>query len=233
MRALPRPGAPARPGTPASCRLPLVSALRVALGAGWVAVGAFAERSRADGRQRATAFPGGWLPAFLLVVAVAWLVAPDALAQAPGATGDGFVWRDYEEPTVGPSEPLWQQALWFLLKLGFVIGLAYASLLMYKRMLGTRAPLGFGRIRVLENTRLAGTQSLYMVQVGDQIMLLGSNGAGLLVKLSEWPADQPPPPQDEAVFGRAVNQAAARGDDFDTVIESSLKQAVIPPRDNG
>lgn len=172
--------------------------------------------------------------AVLVLVAAVFLVfAPDAFAQVPGATGDGFVWRDYQEPTAPQPQPLWLQAFWFVVKLGFVLGLAYASLLMYKRMLGTRAPIGFGRIRVLESTRLAGTQSLYMVQVGEQIMLLGSNGAGVLVKLSEWPADQGPPPQDQAVFGRTIARAAERGDDFDTVIESSLKQAVIPPRDNG
>lgn len=169
--------------------------------------------------------------ACLAAIALFLAAAPDALAQVATATGDGFIWRDYQEPAVPPGQPLWLQAFWFLVKLGFVLGLAYGSLLLYKRMLGTRAPLGLGRIRVLENTRLAGTQSLYLVQVGEQILLLGSNGAGLLVKLSEWPADQAPPLQDQAIFTRAVNQAASRGDDFDTVIESSLKQAVIPPRD--
>lgn len=178
----------------------------------------------------------GWIAsagaiACLAAIALFLAATPDALAQVAAATGDGFVWRDYQEPAAPPSQPLWLQAFWFLVKLGFVLGLAYGSLLLYKRMLGTRAPLGLGRIRVLENTRLAGTQSLFLVQVGEQIMLLGSNGAGLLVKLSEWPVDQAPPPQDQAIFTRTVNQAASRGDDFDTVIESSLKQAVIPPRD--
>ncbi len=173
------------------------------------------------------------LLAVTLLAIVLLLVAPDALAQVPGATGDGFVWRDYQEPPAPQPQPLWLQAFWFLVKLGFVLGLAYGSLLLYKRMLGTRAPIGFGRIQVLETTRLAGTQSLYLVQVGEQIMLLGSNGAGVLVKLSEWPAGEAPGPQDQAMFSRTLGKAAGRGDDFDTIIESSLKQAVIPPRDNG
>ncbi|MBM3266371.1 MAG: flagellar biosynthetic protein FliO [Candidatus Sericytochromatia bacterium] len=163
-----------------------------------------------------------------------WLaLAAPALAQA--ATGDGFVWRDYQDPAlaVAPQQPLWLQAFWFLVKLGFVIALIYASLLAYRKLLGQRAPADFGRIRVLETARLAGTQSLYLVQVGDQTLLVGSNGAGLLVKLAEWPADQPPPEAAQVAFGQTVRRAADRPDDFEAVIDSSLRQAVIPPKSEG
>jgi flagellar biogenesis protein FliO len=138
---------------------------------------------------------------------VSLLNAMPSWAQT-AATGDGFVWRDYQEPVVRPDQPLWLQAFWFLVKLGFVVGLIYATLLLYKRMLGQRSPVDFTSIRVLETSRLAGTQSLYKVQVDDKVLLLGSNGAGLLTKLAEWPASE--------IEG-----------DFNTVIESSLRRAVV------
>ncbi len=167
-------------------------------------------------------------------LAIIWLALLSAPALAQTATGDGFVWRDYQDPGLAAAaatpQPLWLQAFWFIVKLAFVCVLVYLSLLAYKRMLGQRAPQDFGRIRVLETARLAGTQSLYLVQVGDQTLLVGSNGAGLMVKLAEWPADQPPPPAAEAAFTRTVAKAAGRSDDFDAVIDSSLRQAVISPK---
>lgn len=197
----------------------------------------------------------GLLAAFLVDITFqAALPVPVALAEALGVRGPGesgpregnvvqaqdrpgasvsddFALPEYRDPGVAApvEQPLWQAALWFLIKLGFVIGLIYGTLFFYKRLLGTRAPLALGRVRVLETTRLAGTQSLFLVQAGEQIMLIGSNGAGLMVKLSEWPADAPPPIQSGMEFTRKVAQAEGRADDFQGIMESSIRQAVIPP----
>lgn len=168
-----------------------------------------------------------------------WICPPAIAATVAGppptavASDDGWIWKDYQDPDteIQPKQPLWLEALGAMLKLAFVIALAYAVLYGYKRLLGIRAAgsLG-GRIRVLESTRLAGTQSLVLVEANERYMLLGSNGAGVLVKLMEWPVTETGPAPEEAAFARALTQAATRGPqaspptDFDDVVESTIRQ---------
>lgn len=145
-----------------------------------------------------------------------------AVAAVGGATGstvtvdaseDAFVWRDYgDEAETSQDVPWWRALGRFLVRFVFVLGLLAATLFGLRRFMAMRAPLGDGRILVLEQTRLAGTQSLCLVQAGANVLLLGTNGAGLLVKLAEWPVDQAPPSVAEAMFRQSVSQAARTGD---------------------
>ena len=150
------------------------------------------------------------------VRAEAAIAAPAAAVSQPTETGtvpeaseDAFVWRDYgEEPEATEDVPWWKALGRFLIRFLFVLGLLVATLFGLRRFMALRAPLGDGRIMVLEQTRLAGTQSLCLVQAGSQVLLLGTNGAGLLVKLAEWPLDQAPPSVAEAMFRQSVGQAS-------------------------
>ena len=175
---------------------------------------------------------------------------PPALAAttASMASGDTWVWKDYQDPDTlaEPKTPLWEAAIGVFFKLAFVIALIYAVLYGYKRLLGIRTAgvLG-GRIRVVESTRLAGTQSLLLVEANGRYLLLGSNGAGVLIKLMDWPVEQTAPAPEDAAFAHTLAQATrtdARGgmvanlpparppavhrDDFDGVVESSIRQAL-------
>lgn len=129
------------------------------------------------------------------------------------ASEDAFVWRDYgDEAETTEDVPWWRALGRFLARFVFVLGLLAATLFGLRRFMAMRAPLGDGRIMVLEQTRLAGTQSLCLVQAGAHVLLLGTNGAGLLVKLAEWPVEQAPPSVAEAMFRQSVSQAARAGD---------------------
>ncbi len=175
---------------------------------------------------------------------------PPALAAttATVASGDTWVWKDYQDPDslAEPKTPLWEAAIGVFFKLAFVIVLIYAVLYGYKRLLGIRTAgvLG-GRIRVVESTRLAGTQSLLLVEANGRYLLLGTNGAGVLIKLMDWPVEQTGPAPEDAAFARTLAQASrtdARGgmdaskparpapaslqEDFDGVVESSIRQAI-------
>ena len=187
-------------------------------------------------------------PTTLAQLAV-WTCPPaQAATTAEMATGDTWVWKDYQDPDslAAPKTPLWEAAIGVFFKLALVIALIYAVLYGYKRLLGLRSAgvLG-GRIRVVESTRLAGTQSLLLVEANGRYLLLGSNGAGVLVKLMDWPVEQTAPAPEDAAFARALTQAgrtdagtgagtshppaqapAGARDDFDGVIESSIRQAM-------
>ena len=139
--------------------------------------------------------------------------ASDAAPAAPVATDDAMAWRDYQDPEDEPdARPWWQTLASFLGRLLVVLGLAVATLLGLRRFMALRAPLGDGRIQVLEQTRLVGTQSLCLVQAGTRILLLGTNGTGLMVLLAEWPADQAPPTVAEAMFRKEMGRAGRPGE---------------------
>ncbi|MBI6545835.1 MAG: flagellar biosynthetic protein FliO [Cyanobacteria bacterium NC_groundwater_1444_Ag_S-0.65um_54_12] len=151
-------------------------------------------------------------------------------AKDPSDSG-AFVWKDYQDPQGqdNKAEPLWQAGLWFIFKLLVVLGMIYLFFGIYRRMMATRSSLTKGHIRVIESARLSGTQNLHLVQVGDAILLIGSNGAGLLSRLAEWPANKVTTPQGPVTFGSQLAAATERSDDFAGVVESSIKQVVLPP----
>ncbi|MEB3298258.1 MAG: flagellar biosynthetic protein FliO [Candidatus Sericytochromatia bacterium] len=125
---------------------------------------------------------------------------------------DQFPWKDDGETEAVEAKPWWRTLASFIMRFLFVLGLVAATLYGLKRFLALRAPLGDGRVMVLEQTRLVGTQSLCLVQAGTRIMLLGTNGAGLLVKLGEWPADQAPPSVAEAMFRQQLQRVSPPGE---------------------
>jgi flagellar biosynthetic protein FliO len=96
-----------------------------------------------------------------------------------------------------------------LLKLGVVIGLIYACLYLLKRW---RGPLGAAgrRLAVLETTRLSTRQSLHLVRVGSQVLLIGATDGGLslLAELDEAGEAGPAvEPAGEAFAGLLQRQA--------------------------
>lgn len=170
----------------------------------------------------------------LLVLVICLGGADTGLAQIDSATGGSFSWRDYQDPgqPTKPQDPLWQTTLWFFLKLAFVVGLVFAVLYGYRKVLGIRVPASLGTLRILESARLAGTQSLYVVQAGERRLLVGSNGAGMMVKLAEWSVTEgSPPPAVERSFAQDLKDASRRRDDFEGIIDSAIRESTSPRPD--
>ena len=77
-----------------------------------------------------------------------------------------------------------------LLALGAVCVLAWAALRWSaRRGLGLGRP---GRIKVLERTSLDGRRALYLVEVGDRVLLVGAGDAGAPALLAEFGPDELP-----------------------------------------
>ncbi|MCD6290981.1 MAG: flagellar biosynthetic protein FliO [Anaerolineae bacterium] len=131
-----------------------------------------------------------WLIAGLLAC-VLWasssaVVVSCALDGAGDGTGlatqpaSGFLVRDYGEvsPSVAmDSEPMgWQVALGVVGSLALVVVAIYGVLWVMKTLL-QRKNVMMGRpnlIRVWERTHLSPNRSLYLVEVGERVLLLGA-----------------------------------------------------------
>jgi flagellar biogenesis protein FliO len=191
------------------------------------------------------------LARFLRILAVALILcfsasfSPARADPAPASSSvatdssEGFTWQDYQDPAQKrPDDNPVANALGFVVKFGLVIGMIYGVAWLYKRGIIPKGLLsanglvpGAGRkgLRVLESLPLKGTQSLHLVEVGDRVLVVGSNGRETLVKLSEWKAGESPR-SFEATFER-VEQGQLEGlDEFSDELESSLRQVIRPDR---
>ncbi|MFK7984536.1 MAG: flagellar biosynthetic protein FliO [Sandaracinaceae bacterium] len=71
--------------------------------------------------------------------------------------------------------------------------------------------LGTGRIKVLERTRLDGRRALYLVEVGDRVLLVGAGEGGAPALLAEFdPAELPPAPEGPSSVADLVARWRAR-----------------------
>lgn len=180
---------------------------------------------------------------FALVVGVAvtlWLgLGLAARAQEPVATNataasssaEGYFLPEYQDPSTQPREehPV-ANAVGFLLKFAGVLGLIYGVAWMYQKGLipktwlpGGARPQGGGRrgLRVLDAIPLKGAQSVHLVEVGDRILVVGSNGKETMVKLAEFDAARGP-----EAFGRALERAEGLEEDFSGALDSTLRQVI-------
>lgn len=71
--------------------------------------------------------------------------------------------------------------------------------------------LGAGRIKVLERTPLDGRRALYLVEVGDRVLLVGAGDGGAPALLAELdPEELPPAPDRVSSVGDLVARWRAR-----------------------
>lgn len=71
--------------------------------------------------------------------------------------------------------------------------------------------LGVGRIKVLERTPLDGRRALYLVEVGDRVLLVGAGEGGAPALLAELdPAELPPAPEGPTSVADLVARWRAR-----------------------
>lgn len=113
------------------------------------------------------------------------------------ASDGGFEWRDYQDPGENQDEPgPLQNALGIVLRLGIVVGLVYGAAFLVKKGVIPRNWLerlsinaGERGFRTLAMLPLRGNQTLHLVEVGDRILVVGTDGKETLVKLAEWSAD--------------------------------------------
>ena len=170
---------------------------------------------------------------FLLLVS---LGAPPSFAQTPpepsaAASADTFFLPEYQDPaSEQPSAA--GNVVGFLVKFGAVIGLIYGVFWVYRRMGGpalagpanAAAPGGM-RVRTLGSTHLRGAQTVHLVSVGDRVWVVGSNGKDMLVPLGELT-----PEQGKQAFESHLSQAETEGEGFESIIDATLRQVMIPKR---
>ena len=139
-----------------------------------------------------------------------------------------FLLDDYRDPALDRGVPFWQSILAFGFKLLFVLGLVVLTLWFLRRFWVrnslTNGPAG-NRIRVLESVPLVGTQSLHLVSVRDRVLVIASNGQGMVEKLLELP-------EEEVSFKELAQMAEHReGADHSEnrdFFDAALRQVVIP-----
>lgn len=168
---------------------------------------------------------------FLLLLLALMAPALPLLAEeaSPSTASEDFAWQDYQDPALErrASNPVADTAS-FLLKLGAVIGLIYGLAWLYRKgmlprtWVGGGAPIdGARRLRVLETLSLRGGQSLHVVEAGDRLLVLGSNGKETLVKLAELP----PGGFDLALQGEETTERF-----FSDELDSTIRKVVRPER---
>lgn len=174
---------------------------------------------------------------FLLLLILLALGASPSFAQTPpepsaAATADTFFLPEYQDPaTEQPSAA--GNAVGFLVKFGAVIGLIYGVFWFYRRMggpalTGSAAPsaaAGGMRVRTLGSTHLRGAQTVHLVSVGDRVWVVGSNGKDMLVPLGELTAEQ-----GKEAFQAHLSQAETETEGFDSLVDATLRQVMIPKK---
>lgn len=167
------------------------------------------------------------LYALLILLALALPVAAQEPVATQAATED-FAWQDYRDPaTDRPQGNPIADGVGFVLKLGLVIGLIYGVAYLYRKGLLPRTlvgGVGFSadggtRLKLLETMPLRGAQSLHVVEVGDRLLVLGSNGKETLVKLAELP---------RGGFDRVVQEAEGAERFFSDELDSTIRRVMRP-----
>ncbi len=160
--------------------------------------------------------------------------SPSPLQEAASAS-EGFEWRDYQDPGLERSEgnPL-VNTLSFMLKFGLVVGLIYGVAWLYKKGLipknllavrpGMGPVTGRGAMRVIDSIPLRGSQSLHVVEVGDRVLVVGSNGRETLVKLTEWTGKRPR--FDSLLDGVESGEPEPEVSTFSEELESTLRRVI-------
>lgn len=168
----------------------------------------------------------------------AFAADPGPLVADPAATAsEGFEWRDYQDPALERSEgnPL-VNTLGFLIKFGLVVGLIYGLAWLYKKGLipkgllamrpGVGPATGQGGMRVIDSVPLRGSQSLHVVEVGDRVLVVGSNGRETLVKLTEWTGKRPrfEALVDEVSTGASEPEASPFSEELETTLRRVIQR---------
>ncbi|MDE3077291.1 MAG: FliO/MopB family protein, partial [Chloroflexota bacterium] len=106
--------------------------------------------------------------------------AAQPAASSSAASGPSFSVA-YQDPQVQPAPNGLATILNLLLKLAIVIGLIYGTVwvLRFLNQRSTKSLLGERLVTVLETTRLAANRDLYLVDLADRVLLLGSAGSSL------------------------------------------------------
>lgn len=182
-----------------------------------------------------------YLPLALVLCSALFLAPESALAADPtpglqaATASEGFEWRDYQDPALERSEPnLLVNTVSFLLKFGLVVGLIYGVAWLYKKGLipkgllavrpGAGTATGRSGMRVIDSVALRGAQSLHVVEVGDRVLVVGSNGRETLVKLTEWSGKRP---RFEALVDEASTQdVEPDASAFSDELESTLRRVI-------
>ncbi len=88
---------------------------------------------------------------------------------------------DYQDPQAQPEPNGFLTVLGLLIKLAFVVGLIYLSILGLRHFTqrGRAAFLGGSAINVIEKTPLAQNRELYLIDVADKVLLLGATGSSI------------------------------------------------------
>lgn len=141
-----------------------------------------------------TSLKGKKLPAWAWgLLALGGLILGMALspAEAPVYAGNGSTGGVATTSAITPPTEIGFSALDVLLKLGFVIGLIYASLYLLRRWQGQMTGRPTRQMRVVESLSLAPRQTLHLVRVGSQTLLIGATDQ-TLTQLGS--VDLPPEP---------------------------------------
>ncbi|HEY9856698.1 MAG TPA: flagellar biosynthetic protein FliO [Stenomitos sp.] len=155
--------------------------------------------------------------------------------ESPASASEGFEWKDYQDPALERNEgnPV-TNTLGFLLKFGLVVGLIYGVAWLYKKGLipkgllavrpGAGTATGRSGMRVIDSVPLRGAQSLHVVEVGDRVLVVGSNGRETLVKLTEWANKRK---RFEALVDDASEgEPELEESDFSEELESTLRRVI-------
>jgi flagellar biogenesis protein FliO len=121
--------------------------------------------------------------------------ATAAATSAPGTQDTGYLAGQYSDATTQPQAQQAQPNNWFgdivdvLIKLVVVLGVLYLCLrgLRYLNNKSRAATSAGSPVKVLYSTSLAQHQNLYLVELGDKVLLLGgtSNQIGLLSEIAD------------------------------------------------
>ncbi|MCB9134622.1 MAG: flagellar biosynthetic protein FliO [Anaerolineales bacterium] len=152
-----------------------------------------------------TSFLNSWkgkkLPAWVWgLLALGGLLLSMALSpgETPVYAGNGSPDRVTTASGITPPADIGFSALDVLLKLGVVIGLIYVSLYLLRHWQGQLAGRATRQMRVVESLSLAPRQTLHLVRVGSQTLLIGATDQTLtslgVVTLPPEPEPEPEKP---------------------------------------
>ena len=105
------------------------------------------------------------------------------------SNGDYYIHSYSDLTNTAAAQPWWSLTFDLVIKLGLVIGLIYLTMWALRRfMSGARASRSApGRLSVLDTTLLAPNRAVYLVEVADRVLVLGStaNALNTLAEITE------------------------------------------------